>query len=169
VSSLYRTSKAKYPEARQVDTKRDLRLNLPSQTSQSSTGLTAPGVFVVSGFLTLIFGFLDTFIFGTHTLLTTIAFAVTALFVASRTSARSPWAAWTAPVISLFFMLLITSPFGDNQFGGTLSTVLLVTLLGLSDRTWIILTITMICWVIARRTEVKEKSRQRQLARSRKN
>jgi type IV secretory pathway TrbD component len=66
-------------------------------------------------------------------------------------------------------MLLITSPFGDNQFGGTLSTVLLVTLLGLSDRTWIIIIITMICWVIARRTEVKEKSRQRQLARSRKN
>ena len=168
MSSLYRTSKAKYPAARQVNTKRDLNLNLPSHTSLSSTGLTGPGVFVVSVFLNFFFGFIDTLIFGTHTLLTTVAFAGTALFVASRTSARSPWAAWTAPVISLFFMLVITSPFGDNQFGGVLSTVLLVTLLGLSDRTWIIIIITILCWVISRRTEVKEKSRQRQLARARK-
>ncbi|MFZ9693575.1 MAG: hypothetical protein ACO3BI_03330, partial [Candidatus Nanopelagicales bacterium] len=60
MSSLYRTAKAKYPAARQVDTKKNLNLNLPSKITQSSTGLTAAGVFVVSGFLTLIFGLLDT-------------------------------------------------------------------------------------------------------------
>lgn len=134
-----------------------------------TSGLTAAGVFVVLGAVTLFIGFVDTLIFGTHTWLTTIAFVITSIFVATRTSARSPWAAWTAPVITLFFMLVITTPFGDNQFGGTVTTLLLGTLLGLSDRTWVIVIVTLICWVISRRTEVKEKSRQRQLARARKN
>lgn len=133
------------------------------------TGLTAAGVFVVLGFLMLTVGLIDTLIFGTHTLLTTIAFAVSSVFVASRTSARTPWAAWTAPVITLFVMLVVTAPLGDIQFGGTLSTVLLGTLLGLSDRTWIIVIVTAMCWVLSRRTEVKEKTRQRQLARARRN
>lgn len=169
VSSLYRTAKAKHPNARRVEPNKLLDLNLPSTSPQTSRGLTAAGVFVVLGFLIIIFGLIDTLIFGTHTLLTTIAFTVSSLFVASRTSARSPWAAWTAPVISLFVTLLITAPIGDIKFGGTLSTVLLATLLGLSDRTWIIVIVTVICWIVARRTEVKEKSRQRQIARARKN
>lgn len=134
-----------------------------------ASGLTAAGVFVVLGTVTLLVGFVDSLIFGTHTWLTTIAFVVSSIFVATRTSARSPWAAWTAPVITLFVMLTITTPFGDNQFGGTLTTLLLGTLLGLSDRTWVIVLVTLMCWAISRRTEVKEKSRQRQLARTRKN
>lgn len=134
-----------------------------------ASGLTAAGVFVVLGTVTLLVGFVDSLILGTHTWLTTIAFVVSSIFVATRTSARSPWAAWTAPVITLFVMLAITTPFGDNQFGGTLTTLLLGTLLGLSDRTWVIVLVTLMCWVISRRTEVKEKSRQRQLARTRKN
>ena len=134
-----------------------------------ASGLTAAGVFVVLGTVTLLVGFVDSLIFGTHTWLTTIAFVVSSIFVATRTSARSPWAAWTAPVITLFVMLAITTPFGDNQFGGTLTTLLLGTLLGLSDRTWVIVLVTLMCWVISRRTEVKAKSRQRQLARTRKN
>lgn len=134
-----------------------------------ASGLTAAGVFVVLGTVTLLVGFVDSLIFGTHTWLTTIAFVVSSIFVATRTSARSPWAAWTAPVITLFVMLAITTPFGENQFGGTLTTLLLGTLLGLSDRTWVIVLVTLMCWVISRRTEVKEKSRQRQLARTRKN
>ena len=168
MSSLYRTSNAKHPEARPVRTNKDLNLNLPD-AKRPASGLTAAGVFVVLGTVTLFLGIVDTLIFGTHTLLTTIAFVVTSIFVATRTSARSPWAAWTAPVITLFLMLVITTPFGDNQFGGTLTTLLLGTLLGLSDRTWAIVMVTLICWVISRRTEVKEKSRQRQLARTRRN
>jgi hypothetical protein len=169
VSSLYRTSKAKHPEARPVRTSKELNLNLPESKGQMASGLTAAGVFVVLGTVTLLVGFVDSLIFGTHTWLTTIAFVVSSIFVATRTSARSPWAAWTAPVITLFVMLAITTPFGENQFGGTLTTLLLGTLLGLSDRTWVIVLVTLMCWVISRRTEVKEKSRQRQLARTRKN
>jgi len=169
VSSLYRTSKAKHPAARPVTTNTELNLNLPSTTGQSSTGLTAAGVFVVSGSAIFVIGLLDTLIFGTHTWLTTIAFVVVNIFVATRTSTRSPWAAWTAPVITLFVMLVITTPLGDNQFGGTLITVLLGTLLGLSDRTWFVVIVTAICWVVSRRNEVREKSRQRQLARTRRN
>jgi len=169
VSSLYRTSKAKHPEARPVRTNKELNLNLPDAKGQTTSGLTAAGVFVVLGAVTLLVGIVDTLMFGTHTWLTTIAFIFSSIFVATRTSARSPWAAWTAPVITLFLMLAITSPLGDKQFGGTLSTLLLGTLLGLSDRTWVVVIVTLICWVVSRRTEVKEKSRQRQLARTRKN
>ena len=167
MASLYRSSKAKHPAAREVPTSRDLSLNLPTTISESIPGLTAAGTFVVLGFGILVFGLIDTLIFGSTTLLTSIVFVVLSIFVASRTSVKSPWAAWTSPVISLFFMLLITTPFSDNQFGGTFSTILIGTLLGLSDRTWLVIIVTAICWVIARRKEVQEKSRQRQLARAR--
>lgn len=169
MSSLYRTSKAKHPEARPVRTNKDLNLNLPDSKGQIASGLTAAGVFVVLGIVTILVGVVDSLMFGSHTLFTTIVFVISSIFVASRTSARSPWAAWTAPVITLFLMLAITTPLGNNQFGGILTTLLLGTLLGLSDRTWVIVIVTLICWVISRRTEVKEKSRQRQLARTRRN
>ena len=151
---LYRASGAEHPDAKEVNPSRRLSKQLPSQRSSSipsDFGFTPAQVYAFLAAPVFLLAALEGKFFPSTNWIFTSVWVLLSIYITLRAAADSYWAAWTAPPIVFAVAVLVHLNMSGKGFGGIAITQVLGLLFGLSERMWVILIITGVCWFISRR------------------
>ena len=168
---LFRSANVDHPEAQVVKPSRQIAKQMPTVTRSrqnsipGDSGLNPAQVYFLLAAPVVLLAALEGKLFPSTNWLFTLAWIVVSLFVALKASAESYWAVWTAPPITFAIAILVHLNLSGKGFGGFALTQVLGLLFGLSERMWVILAVTAICWFLAKRKLVANRKAHRNLER----
>ena len=169
---LYRSANVEHPDAQAVTPSKRIAKQMPTATRSrvhsipGEYGMSPAQVyFLIAAPVALIAALEGKFFPSTNWGFTLVWIAIS-IFVSLRSAAESYWAVWTAPPITFAIAVLIHLNLSGKGFGGFAITQVLGLLFGLSERMWVILVVTGICWFIAKRKLVANHKAHRALERS---
>lgn len=168
---LYRSASVEHPDAQAVSPSRRIAKQMPTATRSRNRqipgdfGLGPAQVYFLLATPVMLIAAVEGKFFPSTNWLFTLAWVLVSVYVTLRAAAESYWAAWTAPPIVFAVAVLVHLNLSGKGFGGFAITQLLGLLFGLSERMWIILAVTAICWFIAKRKLVANRKAHRLIER----
>jgi hypothetical protein len=168
---LYRSASVDHPEAQAVSPSRRIAKQMPTATRSrqrqipGDLGLNPAQVYFLLAAPVVLIAAIEGKFFPSTNWLFTLAWILVSIYVAIRGAAESYWAVWTAPPIIFAFAILVHLNLSGKGFGGFAITQLLGLLFGLSERMWVILIVTAVCWFIAKRKLVANRKAHRSIER----
>jgi hypothetical protein len=168
---LYRSPSVEHPDAKVVSPSRRISKQMPTatrsrvQSSPGEIGLNPAQLYFLLAAPVIFLAALEGKFSPSTNWFFTIAWIALSLFLAIRAAAETYWATWTAPPIIFAIAILIHLNLSGKGFGGIALTQLLGLLFGLSERMWVILGVTGLCWFIAKRKLVANRKAHRALKR----
>lgn len=169
---LYRSANVEHPEAQAVKPSRTIARQMPTasrvrnSTIPGDNGLSPVQVYLLLIVPVVSVAAIEGNFFPSSNWFFTSIWIVLSIFLTLRASAETHWATWTAPPITFAIAILIHLNLSGKGFGGFAITQVLGLLFGLSERMWIILIVTGVCWFISRRRLVANHKAHRALERN---